>query len=395
MFYLLIRIVYFFAAFPEVVRAIKIPPVMPLIPYLPSIFKVDFLPPFYFTYWVVVLAITAICHEFSHGIFARINNVKVKKTGFAFFGPFFGAFVEPDEKIMEKRKPLGQIAILSAGSFANVVVGVIFLVLFVLFFKLTFAPAGVMFDNYAFSAINVSDISAINDAKINSTSGILDLISGDFINISVNGKKYITNSTIFRDQIKKNVSQIIVYDDLPAINARLSGIIVQIDDNEIKISNDLSDALKKYSPGDKIKITTKTADAAKIYDIILAESPNEKGKAYLGIVTLKYSGGGISSFLYKIFNFFKDSRVYYQPASDFVVFIYNLLWWIILVNVSVALFNMLPFGIFDGGRVFYLTMFSLTKSKKMAKKLFSIATYLIILIFILLTVFWAFHMFFT
>ncbi len=80
MLYLLGKLVYLFFKFPEVVRAIKVPPLMPLIPYLPSIFKIEFLPPFYFTYWILAVAIIAISHEFSHGIFARFNNIKVKSS---------------------------------------------------------------------------------------------------------------------------------------------------------------------------------------------------------------------------------------------------------------------------------------------------------------------------
>ena len=87
-FYLLGRIVYIYAAYPSLVKQIKIPPITPLIPYLPQIFKLDFLPPFYFTYWIIIIAIIAIPHEFSHGIFAIYNKVKIKSTGFGFF-PFF------------------------------------------------------------------------------------------------------------------------------------------------------------------------------------------------------------------------------------------------------------------------------------------------------------------
>ena len=85
--YLFAQIIYLYAAFPGIVRAIKIPPIMPLIPYLPSIFKLDFLPPFYFTYWIVILAIIAVTHEFAHGIFAKRYNIGIKSTGFGFLGP--------------------------------------------------------------------------------------------------------------------------------------------------------------------------------------------------------------------------------------------------------------------------------------------------------------------
>ena len=49
MFYLLGKIVYLYIAYPSIVREVKIPPITPLIPYLPQVFKLDFLPPFYFT----------------------------------------------------------------------------------------------------------------------------------------------------------------------------------------------------------------------------------------------------------------------------------------------------------------------------------------------------------
>ncbi len=47
-----------------------------------------------------------------------------------------------------------------------------------------------------------------------------------------------------------------------------------------------------------------------------------------------------------------------------------------MVCFSIALVNMLPVGIFDGGRFFYLTILAITKKEKIAKKAFSIITYL-------------------
>ena len=65
---------------PDVVTVIKVPPIMPLIPYIDKV--VPFLPPFYFTYWIIILGVIAITHEFAHGIFAAYNKVKINKTGF-------------------------------------------------------------------------------------------------------------------------------------------------------------------------------------------------------------------------------------------------------------------------------------------------------------------------
>ena len=123
--YLIFQLAYLFIRYPAYAQAIRVPPLTPLIPYLPSIFKIDFLPPFYFTYWIIAIACIAIFHEAAHGIFARFAKVRVKSTGFGFLGPFLAAFVEPDEKDMGKKDNLNQIAILGAGSFANLVLTVL------------------------------------------------------------------------------------------------------------------------------------------------------------------------------------------------------------------------------------------------------------------------------
>ena len=95
MFYLLGKLVLLYTN-PIFVQTIKIPSLLPLVPYLPQIFGLIFLPPFYFTYWILIIAIIAITHEMAHGIFMSKYNIKIKSTGFAFFKYFplfFGAFV--------------------------------------------------------------------------------------------------------------------------------------------------------------------------------------------------------------------------------------------------------------------------------------------------------------
>lgn len=73
MVYLFGRIVYLYAFHGDALKSSMngLPPIAPLIPYLPQMFKLSFLPPFYFTYWIIALAIIAITHEFFHGIFAK------------------------------------------------------------------------------------------------------------------------------------------------------------------------------------------------------------------------------------------------------------------------------------------------------------------------------------
>ena len=59
-----------------------------------------------------------------------------------------------------------------------------------------------------------------------------------------------------------------------------------------------------------------------------------------------------------------------------------------MISASVALMNMLPMGIFDGGRFFYLTILVLTRNEKKAERWFKISTNFFLLILVLLMVLW-------
>ncbi len=78
-----------------------------------------------FWYWLIAIFIIAIVHEFSHGIVARAHDLPLKSTGFVFLGPIIGAFVEPDEKKMEKSSDVAQYSVLAAGSFSNIILALL------------------------------------------------------------------------------------------------------------------------------------------------------------------------------------------------------------------------------------------------------------------------------
>ena len=70
------------------------------------------------TGWLVLFVIILV-HEFSHGIVASAHKIKIKNSGIAFFGPILGAFVEPDEKELSKKKHWIQHSVFAAGAFSN------------------------------------------------------------------------------------------------------------------------------------------------------------------------------------------------------------------------------------------------------------------------------------
>jgi membrane-associated protease RseP (regulator of RpoE activity) len=407
MLYFLGQLLYFFLKFPAVVKIIKIPPIMPLIPYLPSIFKIEFLPPFYFTYWIIAIAIIAISHEFSHGIFARLNKVKIKSTGFGFLGPFLAAFVEPDEKQMNKKSIFSQLSVLSAGSFANVLMTILFFIILYLFFILAFTQAGATFDTYVTTTVNITGITSIGGYAINNANPakILDLIEQNEIKddltmgldeeinlteINVGEEMYFLDLKNLKNQLEMEQGLLLVYGDFPAIKEGLKGTIIEINEAGIKNNKELKEEMAKYGPGEIITVKTKFGDEFFSYNLELAKSPLDENQAFMGIASLETRRSGLFGILYKLFNFFREPATEYSPKfdGDLTIFIYNLLWWIIIINISVALVNMLPVGLFDGGRVFYLTALAITKKEKIAKKLFVVMTYVILLIFLLLMISW-------
>ncbi|MBI2109756.1 site-2 protease family protein [Candidatus Woesearchaeota archaeon] len=128
---------------------VKAPPA--LAPLLPGV-KIPGLPDLSFLHWLVAIFVTVVIHEFSHGIYSQLHNIKVKSSGFALLGPLLGAFVEPDPKQLAKASTKAQLSILSAGSFSEIVTGFIF---YIMFFSLSLPYAGSLYqvDNLTVSGI--------------------------------------------------------------------------------------------------------------------------------------------------------------------------------------------------------------------------------------------------
>ena len=395
--YLIYGVVKIYIFNPAIVRAVKVPPIIPLVPYLPQVFKLEFLPPFYFTYWIVILAVIAITHEMAHGIFMRRYNVKIKSTGFAFFPWFFpifpAAFVEQDEKSMNKSKKFEQLAILSAGTFANVITAILFLFVLIGFFSLTFSASGVVFNSYATSGISVAGISMVNGVLLGnnfSYDKILSLSQEEgFNNLTYGNSTFLATKKVLENQ-KENDGSIVVFSDAPAIRENLSSIITKINGVQINSIEKLQEELSKYKPGDKITVTGIIDQEPTEKEIVLEEHPDRPGSAWLGIGFFSRQSGGAFTKLIGGIASFKSPNIYYEPKFDGMsIFIYNLLWWVVIISISVALINMLPVGIFDGGRFFYLTVLGITKREKIARRAFAFTTYFFLFILLLLMVFWA------
>jgi len=113
-----------------------IPGIQPVLPIeAKGVFFVPFL------YWILSIFILAVIHEFAHGVLAKAHKIPVKSSGFAFLCVLLpiipAAFVEPDEKVVNKRPYRQQWGVFAAGPVSNL----LFALLMLGVFTLIFAPA--------------------------------------------------------------------------------------------------------------------------------------------------------------------------------------------------------------------------------------------------------------
>lgn len=204
-----------------------------------------------FWYFIISLFAVVLIHEFSHGIVAKANDVKIKNSGLGFaaiVAPLFPlAFVEPDPKALEKSPDHVKYSILSAGPFSNLITALIIL----LMFTFIFFPLDGMFtepNGVSFESINESYPSSI--------------LPGNFTLRTVNGE---------------NVSNL----------------------------QEFVDEMYYVKPGDVIML----GDGVQSYSLETVQNPDDSEKAFIGVhnfvneVTIKE---GINKTFYNIYKWIRD-----------------------------------------------------------------------------------------
>jgi membrane-associated protease RseP (regulator of RpoE activity) len=112
--------------------------------------------------------------------------------------------------------------------------------------------------------------------------------------------------------------------------------ITHINGQAISDTEDFSAALKETSPGDTINIIT----ANSVYDVTLGTNPNNE-KAWLGV--------------------FVDQPLKAPTWATYAVLWFkDLIFWLYLLSLGVGLFNLVPLGPVDGGRMFLTLLQGIT-----------------------------------
>jgi membrane-associated protease RseP (regulator of RpoE activity) len=266
---------------------------------LPIPVKGVFYVPFF--YWIISIFILATVHEFSHGVIARLNKIKVTASGFGFFSFLLPAiplaFVEPDQKQLNKAKTKKQLAVFAAGPFSNIVLGLLILLLMT-FLIVPFAQENV----YNYNGVLVTGL------------------------VNQNNQTY---------------------------PAELAGIekgevIQNIDGVDILFTSNFSKILEEKSPGDQIHVITNKSE----YDVTLAPAPGNNETPYFGVFVSQ------SKEIKESFQNFAGG-IFVSP----VTWLIGLFYWLYLLNIGIGLFNLVPLGPVDGGLMIKAVLLKWFKKK--------------------------------
>ncbi len=175
---------------------------------------------------LIALATVLVVHEFSHGIQAVGEKIPIKSVGLLLFAILPGAFVEPDEEVLEKSSKVSRLRVYGAGTIANITLALIALLV----------VAGVSYEIPQFFDENGIEISR-------------------------------------------------VVSDSPSEGILKEGMVIEeIDGKSIENVKNYTSIVSSFSPGDNITVETDQGS----YTVELGKNPNNESVGFFGIQASKH-----------------------------------------------------------------------------------------------------------
>ena len=132
-------------------------------------------------YMLFALGIVLVTHEGMHGLIARLEKIRIKSTGLFLFYIFPGGFVEPDEEEFKKASSRAKARVAAGGSFANLVVGLLVVLLMLGIFSTTEAGV-IVIETDGKGDLEVNDvIYSVNGVPVNRNTLFKNISASDII----------------------------------------------------------------------------------------------------------------------------------------------------------------------------------------------------------------------
>jgi membrane-associated protease RseP (regulator of RpoE activity) len=139
----------------------------------------------------------------------------------------------------------------------------------------------------------------------------------------------------------------------PGSPAALAGmhqgeVITHVDGEKLSYLENLTNTLRAKTPGETVSLQTNEST----YSIALTASAKNASQAYLGVFTRQHAD---------ITPEFKSR--YGARTVPIILWSFGLLYWLFLLSLGIGLFNLLPIGPIDGGRMLQVAMQKLFKQQ--------------------------------
>lgn len=281
-------------------------------------------------YWLIAIISLLVVHEGLHGIVGASQGMKIKKLGWIILAVLpLGAFVEPDEVDVKKKPAMKQLRFFAAGSFAN----------FILAFLIALVISPMIMNPVSVAAPGLQVFPqegypfAQSEALITRTDNFSQGLNPKFILRSIGGQ-----ATANFEEVTQKLEEMSI---IPGQTIELNV--------DVYYGNVM----------DNVDIT-----------IEAATNPNNESKGYIGILF--------------------DNRESYVVKQEFlpyrgvIFWVTEALFWVFLINLGVGLFNMMPIGPLDGGRMYALVFQRIfPKRHRLASSLLSWILFAILLAIII------------
>ncbi len=147
------------------------PGVAPLLPR--GVADIPGVPSVPWEFWLLSVAVILVFHEVMHGLVARAEDIPLKSLGiFAVTFIPLGAFVEPDDEVLEKKTPLSKLRVYAAGSMGNFIAAVLSLLVLASFILLI---APISFESQGLRIYNVTPGSPADKAGITANMSLIGI----------------------------------------------------------------------------------------------------------------------------------------------------------------------------------------------------------------------------